>query len=106
MWPFRRKTSIDGEDTLRTVRARLEDAEETVRKLRAEWVDVLDRFERIAGRITKRAQRDAEPEEEPAPPPVVRGTIIQPRTNGATDPKSASILARRHGLRVRPGGAK
>lgn len=68
------------DDRLSTALRRLDDAESQLRLLKTEWLDTLDRLERIAGRLAKRAERDgrsvlaaetpAAPDQ--APPPVSR----------------------------------
>lgn len=62
---WHRKPAQVSEDTLRTVNGRIDDVEASLRRIKVEWEDVLDRFERMMGRLNKRAQRDrpaAEPE--------------------------------------------
>ncbi len=56
MWPFSPRR--DAED-LGTLSRRVEDLETDRKKLRIEWDDVLDRLERIAGRLAKRTQRES-----------------------------------------------
>jgi hypothetical protein len=58
MWPFSRgKKAAEVEDLPSTAARRLEDVESQVRMLKTEWLDALDRFDRLAGRITKREER-------------------------------------------------
>lgn len=57
-------------DRLGTLSRRLDDVESEVRRIRVEWRDVLDRLDRLAGRIAKRQQRALEQlAEEPASTP-------------------------------------
>jgi len=75
------------EDRLGTLTRRLDDAESKVRTLTTEWLDTLDRIERILGRLTKRAQRaDAPPD------------VASPQVNGETaeDPVQRIIRIRRN----------
>jgi hypothetical protein len=44
-------------DLLRTLSQRIDDSERVLRGLKTEWLDTLERLERIAGRLAKRAQR-------------------------------------------------
>ncbi len=80
MWPFRRAKEPDSVgDRLLTALRRLDDLESGQRLLKTEWLDTLDRLERIAGRLAKRVERDgkatgvlsgglaASPESPPAP---------------------------------------
>ncbi len=57
------KRSSDA-DRFATLSGRVDDTESAIRKMRAEWQDVLDRMERILGRLNKRARRAAMPVEE------------------------------------------
>lgn len=59
-----RKETPETRDRLGTLSARLDDVESSVRKLRVEWQDVVDRLERIMGRMNKRAARQAQAEAE------------------------------------------
>lgn len=76
MWPWKR-------DSLGTVTRRLDDMESDLKRLRLEWNDVLDRLERIAGRLAKRAQREtpvltgpeAGGDHAPPPPPASRAML-------------------------------
>jgi hypothetical protein len=52
-------------DDLRTLERRIDDLESAFRRLQAEWVDVYERFKRIAGRIDKRAERERDQEDAP-----------------------------------------
>ncbi len=61
---FRSKRS-EVKDDLETLRRRLDEAESAIRLLKTEWLDTLDRIERIAGRLAKRAVRDAPRDEAP-----------------------------------------
>jgi hypothetical protein len=68
MW-FRRKNRSDDDDRLATLSRRLDDAESAIRSLKGEWIDTLERNERMLGRIVKRAARAQEslplPDESP-----------------------------------------
>lgn len=59
----------DSSDRLATLSRRLDDAESTLRMLKTEWLDTLERLERMVGRFAKRrereAAREATPEAEP-----------------------------------------
>ena len=66
--------------------SRLEALESAVRLLKVEWEDVLDRLDRIMGRMNARLRRatsSVEPLNEPPPTPQV-------------DPITARVLARRN----------
>lgn len=56
MWPWKRQAI---EDRVKTAEGRLSDAESTLRLLKGEWLDTLDRLERMVGRVVKRGQRDS-----------------------------------------------
>lgn len=56
MWPWKRKASTDPPAT---ADRRLDDLESQFRMLKGEWLDTLDRLERLAGRLAKRAEREA-----------------------------------------------
>ncbi len=84
MWPFSGRKEPDGVgDRLSTALRRLDDLESGHRLLKTEWLDTLDRLERIAGRLAKRAERDGKhvlAEEGPAapvasPPPASRALL-------------------------------
>ena len=47
------------EDRLRTLSGRIDDVESDLRRVRVEWRDVLDRLDRMAGRLRKRLEREA-----------------------------------------------
>ncbi len=66
MWPWKRR--ID-EDPVRTLTGRVDDVESAVRRLKTEWLDTLERIERIAGRLSKRAQREVAALAAPYAPP-------------------------------------
>lgn len=85
MWPWKR-------DSLGTVVRRLDEVEGALRTLKLEWADVLDRLERIAGRLAKREQRDA-PVLTGPPAPEARGNAspVAPSASGAM----AAVLKRR-----------
>lgn len=90
MW-FKKKR-IEEEDRLATLARRLDDAESQVRMLKTEWLDTLDKLERLTGRLAKRAQRDA-----PAP------------VNGAEEPHQApmpDVVALRRSRMVNPAGRR
>lgn len=55
MWPWKRK---EKGDTPATDGGRLAEVESQVRMLKGEWLDTLDRMERLAGRLAKRAERE------------------------------------------------
>lgn len=55
MWPWKRK---EKSDTPATDGGRLAEVESQVRMLKGEWLDTLDRMERLAGRLAKRAERE------------------------------------------------
>ena len=90
MFWSRNKRSADP-DALATLSRRIDDVESTVRLLKSEWLDTLDRIERIAGRLAKRAVRDAPRDEAPdgAHTPV-QGSFdpIAIRRNGGRFPGS------------------
>lgn len=94
MWPFSRKGA---DEVPATVERRLADAESTLRTLKTEWYDVLDRLERMAGRLAKRAERERpvltapEARDGPQEAPVVTGAM-------------ANVLKRRAPRGVLPTG--
>ena len=45
-------------DSPSTAARRLDDVESQVRMLKTEWLDTLDKLERLVGRVAKRAERD------------------------------------------------
>lgn len=93
-WKRRKKVDVE-EDIPATFSERLADIESDHRRIRGEWEDALDRFERIMGRLNKRAQREQQVEEPPEPPAPA------PR-NGPVDPGFQREMAIRG--RIRPGG--
>jgi hypothetical protein len=98
---WHRKSVQQSDDTLRTLKNSIEDLQSDVRRLRGEWEDALDRFERIMGRLNKRAQRDA-------PPPPADGVGRPVRVNGAPEAEVPAdpldeVLIRRSGRRWPPG---
>lgn len=58
MW-WRRKRVQESDDTLRTLSGRIDEMESSLRRVKVEWEDVLDRMERVMGRLNKRSQREA-----------------------------------------------
>ena len=86
MWPFTRKET---RDTCRTLAARLDDVESRLKLLTGEWNDVLDRLDRMVGRVVKRAQRDGAPS---LIPPADGGPVAPAAAVGAA---MAQVLARR-----------
>lgn len=101
MWPFRRAGSDSThDDRLATLSRRLDDVESKCRTLGLEWQDVLDRLERLAGRVAKRGQRDGAallaPGDAPEAPPA---TPAPPAGSRAL----ADVLKRRS-VRAPPGG--
>jgi hypothetical protein len=48
---------VQDADRLGTLSRRLDDIESRVRTLTSEWLDTLDRIERVLGRLVKRGQR-------------------------------------------------
>lgn len=56
MWPFSKRAAAD--DRLSTLSRRLDDVESKARTLTAEWLDTLDRIERVLGRLVKRGERE------------------------------------------------
>lgn len=86
MWPFSPKRDADD---LRTVLGRLDALEGREKTLRLEWADVLDRLERIAGRLAKRAHRDA-----PVLSPETGGDHVPPQAPPVS-PAMAAVMRRR-----------
>ncbi len=88
MWPWQR-------DSLRKLSGRLDEVESKVRMLVSEWTDVLDRLERMAGRLAKREQRDS--------PAVLSGPAPEARGNHAplAPPASRAMadVMKRRGVR-------
>lgn len=78
MW-WRRKpvqVSEKTQDQPSTVERRIDDLEAGFRRLKGEWLDHVDRLDRLAGRISKRLARERAAEEEsPA-----NGTVHEPET--------------------------
>jgi hypothetical protein len=90
MWPFSKNEPSKPKDIPATWRERLGDVESDLKRIRVEWEDTLDRFERIMGRLNKRAQRETAQEEAPATPaPPARAPV----------PDEVAIRRR-----MRPGG--
>lgn len=77
MWPFgtRKERSAAVDDT-GTLGRRLDDLESGFRRLRGEWEDWHEKMLRLAGRITKRAEREAGLSDERAP--RVDGSALSP----------------------------
>lgn len=73
---WHRKPVQGSEDTLRTLNGRIDDLEAALRRIKVEWEDVLDRFERLMGRLNKRTQRDR-PAAEPEAPVNDRSVVPQ-----------------------------
>ncbi len=102
MWPWKRQDAKDG---LQTLSRRLDDVESTVRSLKTEWLDTLDRLERIAGRLAKRAQRDGQAAGVLSAP---LHDLDQGRGDGGASPPVSPALVevmKRRGLH-RPPGAR
>ena len=80
-WPWSKSETQETRDRLGTLSSRVDDLESTARKLRVEWHDVLDRLERVMGRLNKRAQRAAEAAdvEEAAPPNPILDEVAKRR---------------------------
>ncbi len=84
MWPFSPRRDAD---TVATLSRRVEALETDRKTLRIEWDDVLDRLERLAGRLAKRTQRESAvltgPERQdgaaPAPPSSVEEQVRRRR---------------------------
>lgn len=78
MWPWTRREPA--KDDLRT---RVADLESEMRRLRAEWADILERFLRLDERQRKRAER-AESSEPPQDPLRQRKALLRlrVRSNG------------------------
>lgn len=57
MWPFTKRRT---DDDLATLTRRIDDMESAFRRLEVEWMDTLDRLKRLAGRVSKRAEREAD----------------------------------------------
>lgn len=93
MWPWKKQAHDDERGTLSR---RLDDVESATRLLKSEWVDVLDRLERIAGRLAKRAERDGHAAgvlTGPEPPPAPTGApAASPGSRALAD-----VLKRRGG---------
>lgn len=84
-----RKKVQESEDTQRTLERRIDEVESVLRRIKVEWEDVLDRLERMMGRLNKRAQRDATPE---------------PANNTVTpSPSPMDVVLRRRAGHARPG---
>lgn len=77
-----------------TVKARLEELESGHRRIKVEWEDVLDRMERMMGRLNKRAQRDA-------PAAAANGTA---HGESESTPSPADMVRLRRSGRGGPGG--
>lgn len=74
-----------------TVVRRLDEVEGAFARLKLEWADVLDRMERIAGRLAKREQRDAAVLTGPSPGATGDHAPAAPVASGAM----AAVLKRR-----------
>lgn len=88
-WPWTASRQPD-----QTLLNRIDDLESTVRRLKVEWEDVLDRLERIMGRLNKREQRARSP---------VEARTEGEATNGM-DPISLKVWARRQAHVPHRGG--
>lgn len=79
MWPWTRREPA--QDDLRT---RVADLESDIRRLRAEWTDVLDRFLRLDERQRKRAERAEAATDTPQDTPSARKALLRlrVRSNG------------------------
>lgn len=69
MWPFSRRVRLAAveDDRIATLSRRLDDAESKVRGLTTEWLDTLERIERVLGRMVKRSERAVRAGSDPAP---------------------------------------
>lgn len=92
MWPFSRPKEDDSvADRLSTVVGRLGELESQVRLLKTEWLDTLDRLERIAGRLAKRAEREEGKR--------VDDAVVSPPTTGSVVARIPLTSAQRIALR-------
>jgi len=91
-WPWKR-VPVSQEPQPNAL-GRLDDLERRFRGLEQEWLDWLERGNRVLGRLAKRADREA------APAPAPDDEPVRPPPNGTLDP----VMLRRSG-RARPGGS-
>ena len=79
-----------------SLRADLDRIDSQVRTLKVEWLDTLERIERVLGRIAKRAERAGIPATDPP-----TAEPAQP-----VDPITARVLARRRAAHGVPGAVR
>jgi hypothetical protein len=96
MWPWRKRVQ-ESPDTQGTLGQRLADMEAEVRRIRLEWHDAFDRLDRIAGRLSKRAERAAT-----AAAADAAATEGDPQEVAPPNGALAQVMRRRSG-RVFPG---